>query len=181
MGLAEPNQGLMLSTVLYSQTAKDGTDASSAGTSRHHLGNLDLSEGPEYLHMKICDMPKTHSSTLDGTLVVIPATEHDIVTHQHALPTRAQPYLTRSLKRQIISNQTNRMLKPNVIAPSHRARATPVVEVPKQNDKSRFCVDYRRLNNITKKDAHHLHQMGDYVDSLADAQVFTSLEYTTRK
>jgi len=52
-----------------------------------------------------------------------------------------------------------------------------VVIVPKKNGKARFCVDYRRLNNITKKDAYPLPRMEDFLDSLGDAQVFTSLDY----
>jgi len=70
------------------------------------------------------------------------------------------------------------MLKLNVIAPSHSAWESPVVTVPKKNGKARFCVDYRRLNNITKKDAYPLPRMKDCLDSLGDAQVFTSLDCT---
>jgi len=70
------------------------------------------------------------------------------------------------------------MLKLKVIEPSHRAWASPVVIVPKKNGKARFCVDYRRINNITNKDAYPLPRIEDCLDSLGDAKVFTSLDCT---
>jgi len=70
------------------------------------------------------------------------------------------------------------MLKLKVIEPNHCAWASHVVIVPKKNVKARFCVDYRRLNNITKKDAYPLPRMEDCLDFLGDAKVFTSLDCT---
>jgi len=70
------------------------------------------------------------------------------------------------------------MLKLQIIEPIHSAWASPVVIVPKKNGKARFCVDYRRLNNITKKDAYPLPRTEDCLDSLGDAKVFTSLDCT---
>jgi len=123
-------------------------------------------------------MLETHSSMWEGTLGVIRATQHAIVTPPDALPNRAQPYRTGPFKRQIIADQINQMLKLNVIAHSHSDWASPVVIVPKKTGKARFCVDYRRLKNITKKDGYLLPRMEDCLDSLGDAPVFTSFDCT---
>jgi len=101
----------------------------------------------------------------NGTLGTIHATENSIVTPADAVPIRAQPYRTGPFKRQIFADQINKLLNLKVIEPSHSAWASPVVIVPKKNVKSRFCVDYRRLNNITKKEAYPLPRMEDFLES----------------
>ena len=142
LGFAEPYQGPMLSAVLKDNNPNDGTDTPSDDANRDPLEDLDLSEAPEYLHKQIRDMLRTHSSMWDGTLGVIRSTDHDIVTPPDALLIRAQPYWTGPFKRQIIADQINKMLKLNVIAPSHSVWAIPVVIVRKKNGKARFCVQY---------------------------------------
>ena len=112
----------------------------------------------------------------DGTLGTIHATEHAIVTAADAVHIRAQPYRTGPFKRKIISDHINKMFNLKVIEPSHSAWASPVFIVPKKNDKARFCVDYRRLKNMSKKDAYPLLRMEDCLDSLGDATVFTALD-----
>lgn len=50
--------------------------------------------------------------------------------------------------------------------------------VPKKNGKPRFWEDYRRLNSITKKDTCPIPRMDDCLDSLGEAQIFSTLDYT---
>eukprot|EP00170_Pyropia_yezoensis_P006300 contig_25635_g6319 len=66
------------------------------------------------------------------------------------------------------SDQQNVKLK--IIKQSHRDWASLVVIVPKENAKARFCVDYRRLNNITEMDAYPLPRMEDCVAKTTSTQ-----------
>ncbi|XP_046435631.1 uncharacterized protein LOC124187364 [Neodiprion fabricii] len=54
----------------------------------------------------------------------------------------------------------------DVIEPSSSPWASPIVLVNKKDGSKRFCIDYRKLNEITKKDAHPLPQIGDTLGSL---------------
>jgi len=178
LGFAEPFQGPMLAAITEEKETQDTPTGEDTSSSDDPVEDVDLSEAPEHLHKQIREMLRTHSAMWDGTLRTIHATEHAIVTPADAVPIRAQPYRTGPFKRQIIADKINKILKLKVIEPSHSAWASAVVIVPKTNGKARFCVDYRRLNNITKKDAYPLSRMEDCLDCSGDAKVFTSLDCT---
>jgi len=168
----------MLAAITEEKATQDTPTGEDTSSSDDPVEDVDLSEAPEHLHKQLREMLRTHSAMWDGTLGTIHATEHSIVTPADAVPIRAQPYRTDPFKRQIIADQIDKMLKLKVIEPIHSAWASPVVIVPENNGKARFCVDYRGLNNITKKDACPLPQMEDFLDSLGQARVFTSLDCT---
>ena len=63
-----------------------------------------------------------------------------------------------------------------VIQKSHSPWSSPVILVQKRNGDYRFCVDYRRLNEVTKKDTFPLPRIDDLLDLLGKSQFFSSLD-----
>jgi hypothetical protein len=69
------------------------------------------------------------------------------------------------------------MLK-QVIQPSSSAWASPMVLVPKKDGKLRFCVNYRKVNAVIKKDVYPLPKVDDIhvLDTLGKAKYFSTLD-----
>ena len=58
------------------------------------------------------------------------------------------------------------MLAADYVKPSSSPWSSPIVLVKKTDGSSRFCINYRALNNVTKKDVHPLPRIDDTLDSL---------------
>ena len=70
-------------------------------------------------------------------------------------------------KRDIECEEIHKMLKRTVIELSSSPWSLNVVIVTKKDESIRFCIDYRVLNSLTKKDAYPLPRVDDCLDSLA--------------
>ena len=101
--------------------------------------------------------------------------KHSIVTGDNPpikQSCRRAPPSKREHVRQLIQD----MLKKDVIQPSSSPWASPVVIVQKEDDSYRFCVDYRKINTITRKDAYPLPRIDDTIEALSGSQWFSTLD-----
>ena len=68
------------------------------------------------------------------------------------------------------------MLSKDIIQRSSSPWASPVVLVGKKDGSIRFCIDYRKVNSITRKDAYPLPRMDDTLDTLTGSKWFNTLD-----
>ena len=68
------------------------------------------------------------------------------------------------------------MMQHGAIRPSSSPWASPIVLVKKKDGSTRFCVDYRRLNDITVKDVFPLPRTSDILESFKGAKIFSTLD-----
>ena len=68
------------------------------------------------------------------------------------------------------------MLKRGVIQASTSPWASPVGLVTKKDGSTRFCIDYRGLNDLTVKDAYPLPRIDDSLDTLSSGKWFCTID-----
>ena len=100
---------------------------------------------------------------------------HGIDT-QGATPIRQQPRRLPYHRRDEVSKLLDSMLSRGVIEPSSSPWAAPIVLAKKRDGSTRFCVDFRKLNDVTRKDAQPLPRIDETLDALGQARYFSTLD-----
>jgi len=105
--------------------------------------------------------------------------KHDINTGD-AKPVKQRPYRLPEAAKKEVDRQIKTMIKNNVIEESRSPWCSPIILVKKKGDKGktdfRFCVDFRKLNSLTVKDAYTLPRIDETIDALGGSWYFTPLD-----
>ncbi len=122
---------------------------------------------------------------LRGYLDVFATTDEDLgYTEQvkHEIPLNDDLPVSQSYRRippnqfQEVKDHISGLLKKRVIKESSSSYASPVVLVRKTDGSLRLCVDYRKLNCKTRRDAFPLPRIDESLDALSKAKMFSSID-----
>lgn len=104
---------------------------------------------------------------------------------EHTIPTGNNPPIREKYRPippsmyQPVKKMIQEMKDLNVIQDSHSPWAAPLVLVKKKDGTIRLCVDYRKLNSITHKDAYPLPRIEESLTAMKSAAYFSTLDLTS--
>ncbi|CAF1139817.1 unnamed protein product [Didymodactylos carnosus] len=151
-----------------SRTQQSPTSSDIDNTIHKLINHLD-----EQKQQEVYPMLLKHRTLFNLSKMTIANTQirHVIRTGDHN-PISSRPYS----KTTNISRTPQQMGKNYLIRRSTSPWASPVVLIKKKDGSTRFCVDYKKLNNITKKDSYPLPHMGETINRFDGHQYFTKLD-----
>ena len=76
----------------------------------------------------------------------------------------------------VLKAEVGKLQKAGAVVPSTSPFASPTILVKKKDGSMRFCIDYRKLNSVTKKGAHPLFRIEDIFDTLTGSKYFCTLD-----
>ena len=93
------------------------------------------------------------------------------------MPIKQRPYRTSPECKHEIDRQVEDMLQKGIVQESVSPWSSPVVLVKKKDGGSlRFCVDFRRVNRVTRKDSFPMPLVSETLDALSGTKYFSTLD-----
>ncbi|GFY26821.1 retrovirus-related Pol polyprotein from transposon 297 [Trichonephila clavipes] len=132
---------------------------------------LSRKSSAERLFQEFEDVFSRNSSNIGHTTV----TQHRIDTADHP-PIKQHPRRLPFAKQEEVGTLLREMQENDIIEPSSSPWASPIVLVRKKDGSTRYCVDYRKLNDVTKKDSYPLPRIDDILDTLSGHKWFSTLD-----
>ena len=163
------------------QSSENANETSMEDDGSWILDLIDLSgleNWPEHLQKEAKEMLKRNAKVFSKTDMDMGRT--DLVKHHIKL---IDPVPFKEAYRRIppqmydeVKAHIQEMLNLGAIRPSNSPWASAIVLVRKKDGRLRFCIDLRRLNNRTIKDAYSLPKIESILDSFIGAQIFSTLD-----
>lgn len=133
--------------------------------------NLDhLSESQQQQLQSLCH-PELFQEKPGRTKLV----EHDIVLKEDAIAKRLSYRVPERLL-PALKKELDLMISLGVIEPSRSEWCSPVVLVPKKDGTTRFCIDFRYLNSISKFDSYPMPRIEELIERLGNAKYLSTVD-----
>ena len=112
----------------------------------------------------------------DPMILVEPRGTTHKINARNTQPIKQAPRRIPVKKRDEAVRAVNEMKEQGIVEPSSSPWCAPVVLVRKKDGSTRFCVDYRKLNDVTRKDSFPLPRVDVTLDALNGAKWFSTLD-----
>lgn len=150
-----------------------------------HLINATIDNNHLLSYVHLTDSQKSTADNLiaqfkDISYEKIGLGRTSLITHSidtgDATPIRQRYYRMSPEKQKILCEQLQDMLADDVVEPCESPWSSPVLLTPKKTGDLRFCLDSRKLNAVTKKDAYNLPYISEILDNLRDCKYLSSID-----
>ena len=91
-------------------------------------------------------------------------------------PIKQHPYRLNPTKLEKVNAEIQFMLDNDIIEPSQSSWSSPIVMVPKPDGSMRFCIDYRKVNAVTKTDSYPIPRLEDCIDRVGNSAFVTKID-----
>ena len=79
-------------------------------------------------------------------------------------------------KKEYLQKEIEYLLENDFIEPSNSSWSSTCVLVPKPDKKFQMCIDYRKVNAVTKTDSYPMPRIDDYMDQIGHLNYFTTFD-----
>ena len=104
-----------------------------------------------------------------------PFIEHHINTRDH-LPEAVPPYRMKPSKKEILKQEIDKLLSEGIIEEYEFPYDSPLVLIQKPNGIFHFCIDYKKLNEITVVDTYPLPEMDNLLHQAKPTPFMSTLD-----
>ena len=111
----------------------------------------------------------------DGKVGYNSLVRHSIDTGD-SVPYKCHPRKKSLVEKEYVRKEVQKLLKEGFIKPSTSPWGASVVLAKKKDGSLRFCIDYRKLNDLTKKDAYPLPRIEECLDALNGCLYFCTMD-----
>ena len=102
--------------------------------------------------------------------------KHDIPLIDDRSPINSKPFPIPIRFKNELDKELNRLLADGIIVPSSSTYSSPALLIPKKDGSIRMVIDYRKLNNITKKEEDLLPRISDILNQLEGPTIFSQID-----
>jgi transposase InsO family protein len=130
---------------------------------------------------KLCNLLRSYHDRFNFVLSDLgrTATASMVIKCLTEKPVVYTPYRLSLAERKVVKQITTELLQNGIIRESRSPYASPILLVKKKDGTPRLCVDFRALNQITKKERYPLPLIEDHLDRLGGYSFFTTLDLSS--